>query len=321
MARIAWNEFTTEAVTPSRRLGIWTERGSDALCTMSVEPRDKNCFNATLSKIDFGALSMVSVKSTAARARGGGAAWGGTLEDCFLVSLPLMGHCVYEQNDTICPVDPGGLYIRDITRPWVQTCDDAMELLILKVPYAELASRVDDPTRLVGTAHFSNDPYAAFALDIIRSAHRTLQSTSDGPWKATLAHAVLDGLRLLYEGNFARNAPRHEGQRVVKVRRIATTYILQHLSDPDLSVQKIAQALGIGSRQLQRAFVEAGETPSQLIMAKRLDEAARELVRLRNLTILEVAFSLGFNDASHFSQSFARRFGVSPRLYRQKALD
>ena len=108
---------------------------------------------------------------------------------------------------------------------------------------------------------------------------------------------------------------------MVKVRRIATTYILQHLSDPDLSVQKIAQALGIGSRQLQRAFVEAGETPSQLIMAKRLDEAARELVRLRNLTILEVAFSLGFNDASHFSQSFARRFGVSPRLYRQKALD
>jgi len=323
MANRTWAEFDTSAVQPAQRIGVWNERGSVALCKMSVEPREKDRFSAKLSRIDFGPLSLVNVKSTAARAMGGGAGWEGPLEDCFLVSLPEQGRCIYEQNQAVCPLQPGDLFIRDATKPWIQTCNDEMELLIIKVPFVELSSRVDDPMRLSGQALSVNNPHTAMAADIIRGAYRTLKSEPAGDWQISLADVILSGLRVLYEGSSYLEALSAETQKSANIRREAMTFMVRNLEDPDLTIAQVAAALGVSSRRLQRAFVEVGETPSKFLVAQRLDRAAYELMRSKGgnrASILEIALSVGFNDASHFSWSFTRRFGVSPRTYRDTKL-
>jgi AraC-like DNA-binding protein len=41
---------------------------------------------------------------------------------------------------------------------------------------------------------------------------------------------------------------------------------------------------------------------------------------LKTRTISEIAFSIGFQELSHFSRRFTQRFGRSPRAYRTQAL-
>lgn len=62
----------------------------------------------------------------------------------------------------------------------------------------------------------------------------------------------------------------------------------------------------------QRAI---GMPPSHCIRVRLMLEA-RELLKSSGLSIKEVAFSLGFQDASHFSKFFKKNDKVSPDGYR-----
>jgi AraC-like DNA-binding protein len=41
---------------------------------------------------------------------------------------------------------------------------------------------------------------------------------------------------------------------------------------------------------------------------------------MRDRTITEIAFLWGFSDSAHFSHSFRKEFGTSPRAFRSRAL-
>jgi len=58
-----------------------------------------------------------------------------------------------------------------------------------------------------------------------------------------------------------------------------------------------------------------GETPSDLIRHARLARAAALLVEGAG-TVAEVAYGVGFQSVSHFSQAFREVYGVSPSGYR-----
>ena len=69
------------------------------------------------------------------------------------------------------------------------------------------------------------------------------------------------------------------------------------------------------SRRFKHVF---GMNFSDYARAYRLHLAARRIVS-GGAPISEVAYSLGFSSASHFSARFHERFGMSPRAYRQGA--
>ncbi|WP_236002005.1 helix-turn-helix transcriptional regulator, partial [Paraburkholderia elongata] len=74
--------------------------------------------------------------------------------------------------------------------------------------------------------------------------------------------------------------------------------------------------LGLSSFHFARVFRrETGETPHQFVTRLRLEEAAR-LLRATDQTVLQVAITVGFENASHFSVQFKRGYGVTPLAYR-----
>jgi AraC family transcriptional activator of tynA and feaB len=86
-----------------------------------------------------------------------------------------------------------------------------------------------------------------------------------------------------------------------------------------LSVQAIADELGISRRYLHKILSESGTNFTALLEQARLERAALILRdrRLSRETIAEIAWACGFSDPSYFTRRFARRFGRSPKDYRR----
>ncbi len=96
------------------------------------------------------------------------------------------------------------------------------------------------------------------------------------------------------------------------------TLILQNL-DKDFSPTELAQNLNVSLRQIQRQYKEElNTTPSEFIKKIKLEESAKLLVS-SNLTISEIAYSVGFTDPAYYSSSFKKQFNQTPTEFQQNA--
>ncbi|KKB12221.1 AraC family transcriptional regulator [Devosia geojensis] len=86
--------------------------------------------------------------------------------------------------------------------------------------------------------------------------------------------------------------------------------------DTALDVPSLAARVSLSERTFHRRFVAAmGETPARYIETVRLD-AARILLS-QDLPLKEIARRVGLAPTARFTQVFQRRFGVTPRLFRE----
>jgi AraC-like DNA-binding protein len=61
----------------------------------------------------------------------------------------------------------------------------------------------------------------------------------------------------------------------------------------------------------------AGISTGEFIRNLRLEQAAR-LIRENKINVTQVAYSVGFNNQTHFSTVFKKHFGLSPSEYAEK---
>lgn len=81
----------------------------------------------------------------------------------------------------------------------------------------------------------------------------------------------------------------------------------------DLSVQEIADAMGLSRYYLSRLFKEAtGSTLLEYLMEVRMKKSKELLSGGEGLTVAEVAARVGFNSPSYFDKKFKQTFGCSP---------
>jgi AraC-like DNA-binding protein len=93
----------------------------------------------------------------------------------------------------------------------------------------------------------------------------------------------------------------------------------EHSGDGYPDVDAAAQSVCMSVRTLQRNLARAGVTYSKVLEHARL-EAATEMLATPGLKIIEIAYSLGYEDPSHFSRAFRRLVGQSPREFRIRQL-
>ncbi len=80
------------------------------------------------------------------------------------------------------------------------------------------------------------------------------------------------------------------------------------------SLTTVAREIGMSPFHFARLFSDlAGTSPHQYLLGLRLRRSARML--RDGASVTEAAMNNGFQNLSHFSRSFQRRFGVSPRRY------
>jgi transcriptional regulator GlxA family with amidase domain len=94
----------------------------------------------------------------------------------------------------------------------------------------------------------------------------------------------------------------------------------QSLETP-VSLKEIAKGCSISPRHLARLFDRyLGMTPQQQYVALRLDRAA-SLLRQTYMSMTEIAVATGFENLSHFSLAFKKRYLQSPSRFRKQLLD
>lgn len=77
-----------------------------------------------------------------------------------------------------------------------------------------------------------------------------------------------------------------------------------------------ARALGVSLTALRQACARvAGASPAQMLDDRALLEA-RRLLLYSQMSVADIAFAVGFEDAAYFSRFFARHVGRSPRDWR-----
>jgi AraC-like DNA-binding protein len=115
-----------------------------------------------------------------------------------------------------------------------------------------------------------------------------------------------------------RRLPRFSGRRDEASSRVKA-YIETQLTDPELSIERIAHACQISVRGLHRLFSDdpAGSV-SNYLWRRRLVRCAHALrdPGQAHRSITDICFSYGFSSTSHFSRLFKDRFGVPPVRYR-----
>lgn len=95
---------------------------------------------------------------------------------------------------------------------------------------------------------------------------------------------------------------------------------LELYRNADVTLKEIAQALGLTQRRITQVIKTRREdnTLAEYLTSKRLLAGCRMLVDQPNWTIDAVAHEAGFGGTTTFRTIFRKRFGMSPKQYREK---
>lgn len=108
---------------------------------------------------------------------------------------------------------------------------------------------------------------------------------------------------------------KHRGED--KIIEAASAHIEHHLHEKLLQ-SDVASRCGATSFQLSRAFKRVyGITFQEYLIRRRLEKAA-ELLCNDSASVVDVCWTVGFRDPSHFTKMFHRYSGLTPSQYRHK---
>ena len=98
----------------------------------------------------------------------------------------------------------------------------------------------------------------------------------------------------------------------------AVQYMQENFTDSSMSVQTVAEYLGISGNYFSELFnVQMRESFTVWLNRLRV-EKAQELLRATDISIRDIGFKCGFNTVQHFNRMFKKYSGVTPGQYRDK---
>ncbi|MDA3817475.1 MAG: ATP-binding protein [Prolixibacteraceae bacterium] len=89
----------------------------------------------------------------------------------------------------------------------------------------------------------------------------------------------------------------------------------ENMGEPGFSVEKLSTEVGISRAHLYNKLLAlTGKTPVEYIRIMRLRRAA-QLLGKSQLTVMEVAYKVGFNDPRYFTKHFKNEYKITPTQY------
>ena len=185
---------------------------------------------------------------------------------------------------------------------------------LAETAYENYWLQIDAPADLPWPVVTSDDEDAGIG-QTIRNLLREHQASAVG--RARMERLLLAQLDI----QLRRTREQAQLSRAERLVRAAETTINERISEP-ISIEEIAALVGVSTSRLRAAFAECrGESPLAVLHRIRADYAVRLILAApRSATSLEaIAYSCGYDSASHLSRHIRRRTGMSPGRLRADA--
>lgn len=198
------------------------------------------------------------------------------------------------------------------------TIDQPYTALAIHIEESMVRTYLPDPAALVG-----RNLELPMALNdiLVRMLHTCVAFSRPEQFRSASRNIASSFLHILALSPRAQ-AREKRVEHIADLRRTQIkSFIQKNYARPDLSMKDIAAHLGVTPRYVHRALAPDGLAPSEYLRMCRLVAARRLLSSpaFADRSITEVAFECGFSSPPHFSREFRKRFGTSPRSYRQSA--
>jgi AraC family transcriptional regulator, positive regulator of tynA and feaB len=242
-----------------------------------------------------------------------GAAHGGVL-----VLWQLVGRSRVRQGADSATMEPGAWTVCDARRGFAIDFEQSARCLAILLPRSECSAWLPALDALAASALSAVSP-----IHVVRTVLSSLLRESvgfDGRSERALHDCVVALVAQALEVELARRGLSAQPQRAADFARIQA-YVLDHLGNKALTIERVAVAFGMSRRNLYNVFAHAGVTPHAFIQDARLGRA-RELLSdpgWDTTPIVRIAEQCGFNDAAHFTRAFHARHGAAPQAWRRQS--
>ncbi len=113
----------------------------------------------------------------------------------------------------------------------------------------------------------------------------------------------------------ASDVPDEDRQFLMRVIEVVN----EGMATGQIGVEQIASALNMSVQTFRRRLQSAaGETPKAFVSAIQMEKAGKLLKDNPAIPVLQVASLCGFEEASSFTHTFKRVYGMSPKQYREQ---
>jgi AraC-like DNA-binding protein len=309
--------MNTDEVPPRERVGFWRDGIARLFQGLQSDEYGDTDFSGRSRTLHAGDVVLTHLEATRHRVTRASAVARRTEVPYLKIVAPWVGCAGVGQMGRETWVTPGQWSIYDTTDSYTVANPERVEHLIVMLPKPRLAERGLKLDTLMARRLGGSGGVSRLALETMRNAFRELPAM---PQPAALgvgdAITQLVHLSLLELAGQETAATQREALRE-RIKR----HVAEHLADPGLTVDGIAQALNVSRRQLYNAFAEEPDGVAGYILARRLDACRQALADRASVhrSITDIALGFGFHNMAHFSRVFRAHLGMAPSDYRRAA--
>lgn len=309
---------STDEVAPPHRLEFWEAHNASALIGLKCSTHAPEGLDAREQNFDLGEVRITDIRGNQHVIERPRPMLSTHPKDSIFACVLLQGEAFFFQSGECLSLAAGDVIVYSTDIPYLYGFTREMRQLIVEVDAERLcrggalarpktAIKVDSRLR---TGRLLAGALRSTALDFVERPY------------AAEAPRVAERARGLVEAVIAPGGqrPEHSDSAAWRLLR-AETFIAEHLADPALDAERVARALSMSVRHLNRLFASRECSVTQWIWERRLERAHEELAcpRLRLLSIGDIADRWGFASQAHFARVFKARFGRTPTQHRRES--
>lgn len=301
---------TTSSVAPRDRADYWSELVNSYQRRLGYTFPQGGDFNGRTTLRRTSNYQIVGWESDAVTYYRTAGHVRGDSDDDFRLLLPITGNVDLRQAGGHSRLPSGVGCLVSLNRPFAFSLGDHSKGLLMTIPRREVDHRMGRRTfEQTATATDLNSGLGKIVVQLAASLFAEGNSLSQRQFDTISSHLV--ELLCMHILGDQPTGSRHLADVEAAVRQ----HIRAHAGDPDLTRAAISRDLGWSVRQIQLALQHSGTTLRELIKEERLQVAYSRLRNpaYRDLSISDIAMSLGFSSASAFSTAFRHRFDATPR--------
>lgn len=262
-------------------------------------------FSASVRRRALGDLWLVDCECDPSAGTRGATEIAAAGDEYFVLLMTLTGNERVEQNDASAILQPGAAVLWDSAIPAAFQVGSRLRKRSLFVPKATLAEYGTHGRLSLGRVLHIEQP----AMRVLANHLDSIAGTIDSLPLQSIAAVRNATLELLSAAIVGDSSTQMQSPQVLLMR--AQQFIEGNLRDPRLDPSAVAHEIGVSVRTLHRLFTETTTGVAELIRLQRL-AAARDDI-LSGTTVTRAAQRWQFSDPSHFTRSFKRQYGLTPR--------